>query len=41
MKRYESPCVELISEATDSILVSIDLKDLFAIELWDMLLSGE
>ena len=35
--QYESPCVELLISTADAIMVSLD--DLFAINLWDMLLE--
>ena len=37
--KYESPRAELLSLANDPIMVSLD--DLFAINLWDMLLEEE
>ena len=35
--KYESPRAELLSAVSDPIMVSLD--DLFAINLWDMLLE--
>ena len=37
--KYESPRAELLSLAADPIMISLD--DLFAINLWDMLLEEE
>ncbi len=36
--QYESPRVEILIPASDAIMVS--LNDLYAINLWDMLLEG-
>ena len=37
MMKYEAPAIALLFSAGDPIMVSLD--DLFAINLWDMLLE--
>ncbi len=37
--RYEAPSFELFAAPTDPLMISLD--DLFAINLWDMLLEEE
>ena len=39
MMKYEAPAIALLSSVSDPIMVSLD--DLFAINLWDMLLEEE
>ena len=37
--KYETPTLTLFASASDPLMVS--LNDLYAINLWDMLLEGE
>ena len=37
--KYEAPALTLLANANDPLMVS--LNDLYAINLWDMLLEGE
>ncbi len=38
---YETPTCLLCSISSDPIMASVDLKDLFAIDLWDMLVGSK
>ncbi len=37
--RYETPKLTLLVESGNPIMASVDLKDMFAIDLWDMLVG--